>query len=224
MDFRAAVRAVLLLPGICPAYLSPGSVPDLLLSLQIRDGPGHADDPVIGSHAHAAPFKKVAQASLFPGSQSAVFFQIRCPHVGIEMKPCPPEAMALALAGLHDPGPDQAAGFLFSCRTLNVLDPGSGHRDAQIHPVQLGKQGTGDPAEIPFDFPGCAPASVSVRIMSAGAWIAGTQHDEAGRISVTAGLADDRHLVVLDRLSQKIQLLSPEFREFVQKQHSPVGK
>ena len=78
-------------------------LPDLLLSLQIRDGPGHADDPVIGSHAHAAPFKKVAQASLFPGAQSAVFFQIRCPHVGIEMKSCPPEAMALALAGLHDP-------------------------------------------------------------------------------------------------------------------------
>ena len=60
--------------------------------------------------------------------------------------------------------------------------------------------------------------------MSAGAWIAGTQHDESGRISVTAGLADNRHLVVLERLSQKIQLFTPEFRKFVQKQHAPVGK
>jgi hypothetical protein len=102
---------------------------------------------------------------------------------------------------------------------LQVLDPGSGYRDREIHPIQ---KGTGDPAHVSFDLPWLASTPVPVRIMTTGTGIAGPKQDKSGRIAVAARLPHNGHLMVLQRLPQQVQLVSAEFREFVQKEYAPV--
>ena len=196
---------------------------DALCPGQVGNGAGHLQHPVVGPggkpHAAECPPHEGAGLRL----QQADFAQGPGGQLGVAVDPFQPHGGvtgALNLPGGLHPGADGRAGLALGLAGKLVVAH-RGHLYLQVDAVQ---QGAADALLIAGNGAGWAGAGMGrVAVIAAGAWVhGGHQHKAAGEYCAARHPAH-RYLAILHGLTQNLQCVPLELRQFVQKQHTVVG-
>ena len=189
--------------------------------VQVSDGPGHPEDPVVASGGQLHPVIGLAHQRGAPVVQHAVGPQLLLAHLGVADQPLSLPALVAPVLDLPG-GVDPAANLR---RGLSRLPAGQlpevqgRHLYLNINPVH---QRPGDPAPVPLHLAEAAPAPARrVAVPAAFARVHGAhQHKPAG-IGHGPGHSGDLDLSVLQRLAEHLQGGVLELGELVQEEDPP---